>query len=92
MQKIDLDHNGHDLEDFHEQTRSPRDLYLMGGSFSIFAIALFLRLWQLDQIPFPVFDEVFFPKYAEEYLAGSPTWEGHPPLAKYLIMLGIILF
>ena len=92
MQKIDLDQNGHNLKDFREQTRSPRDLYLMGGSFSIFAIALFLRLWQLDQIPFPVFDEVFFPKYAEEYLAGSPTWEGHPPLAKYLIMLGIILF
>ena len=50
MQKIDLDQNGHNLKDFREQTRSPRDLYLMGGSFSIFAIALFLRLWQLQKV------------------------------------------
>ena len=86
--KSNLDQN---LES-HSSRQSPRDFYLMFCSFGIFAIALSLRLWQLDQIPYPVFDEIYFPKYAEEYLAGSPTWEGHPPLAKYLIMLGIILF
>ena len=74
------------------QLRDPRDLYLILGSFVILTIALFLRLWQLDFIPYPTFDEVYFPKYAEEYLQGAPIWEGHPPLAKYMIMLGIILF
>jgi dolichyl-phosphate-mannose-protein mannosyltransferase len=65
---------------------------LIGGSLGILALSLALRLWHLNSIPFPVFDEVFFPKYAEEYLNGAPTWEGHPPLSKYLIMLGIQIF
>ncbi len=68
------------------------DFHLIFCSLGIFAIALFLRLWQLDKIPYPVFDEIYFAKYAEEYLQGAPTWEGHPPLAKYLIMLGILAF
>lgn len=72
--------------------KDSRDWYLLLGSFAIFAIALALRLWQIDKIPYPVFDEVYFPKYAEEFLQGTATWEGHPPLAKYVIMLGIILF
>lgn len=72
--------------------RSHWDLYLVLVGLGIFAIALALRLWQLDKIPYPIFDEVYFPKYAEEFLQGTATWEGHPPLAKYIIMLGIILF
>jgi dolichyl-phosphate-mannose-protein mannosyltransferase len=69
-----------------------RDRYLVLGGLGIFAIALCIRLWQLDKIPYPVFDETFFPKYAEEYLEGAPIWEGHPPLGKFFIMLGIVLF
>jgi len=65
---------------------------LVIGSFVIFAIALGFRLWHLDAIPVPVFDEVFFPKFAAQYLDGNPEWEGHPPLGKYLIALGITIF
>jgi dolichyl-phosphate-mannose-protein mannosyltransferase len=76
-----------------ENQKSPSlDWYLILGGLGIFAIALFLRLWQLDKIPYPVFDETYFPKYAEEYLEGKPSWEGHPPLGKFFIMLGIVLF
>jgi dolichyl-phosphate-mannose--protein O-mannosyl transferase len=69
-----------------------RDLYLILGSLGILAIALFLHFYQLGKIPYPVFDEVLFGKYAEEYLDGAPTWEGHPPLGKFFIMMGILLF
>lgn len=69
-----------------------RNWKLIGGSLGIFAIALAFRLWHLDSIPFPVFDEVYFPKYAEGFLNGNPEWEGHPPLSKYILMLGILAF
>ncbi|MFN5980840.1 MAG: phospholipid carrier-dependent glycosyltransferase, partial [Pseudanabaena sp.] len=76
-----------------DQSRSLRwDWYLLAGSLGIFALALFLHFWQLGTIPYPVFDESLFGQYAKEYLEGNPTWEGHPPLGKYFIMLGILLF
>jgi dolichyl-phosphate-mannose-protein mannosyltransferase len=68
------------------------DLYLILGAIGIFAISLLLHFWQLSHVPYPVFDEVLFGTYAEEYLDGKPTWEGHPPLGKFFIMLGILLF
>jgi dolichyl-phosphate-mannose--protein O-mannosyl transferase len=68
------------------------DWYLVLGSFAIFAIAIALHFWQLGKLPYPVFDESLFGQYANEYLAGSPTWEGHPPLGKYFLMMGILIF
>ncbi|ELS33594.1 MULTISPECIES: phospholipid carrier-dependent glycosyltransferase [Pseudanabaena] len=68
------------------------DLYLILGAVGIFAIAALLHFWQLGTVPYPIFDEVLFGKYAEEYLDGNPTWEGHPPLGKFFIMLGILIF
>ncbi|WP_271255138.1 phospholipid carrier-dependent glycosyltransferase [Pseudanabaena sp. Chao 1811] len=91
MQNIEnkLDKNVDSLE----QSRSQGwDWYLVLGSLGIFAIALFLHFWQLGKIPYPVFDESLFGQYAKEYLEGNPTWEGHPPLGKYFIMLGLLLF
>jgi len=82
-------------KDSPDQSRSLTlkwDWYLVLGGLGIFAIALFLHFWQLGKIPYPVFDEVLFGKYAEEYLDGAPSWEGHPPLGKFFIMLGILLF
>ncbi|MEM6446168.1 MAG: phospholipid carrier-dependent glycosyltransferase [Cyanobacteria bacterium P01_D01_bin.123] len=70
----------------------PRDRGLLIGGALIFAIALGLRLWGLGQIDPPVFDEVYFPKFAENYLDGERFFDGHPPLGKYLIALGILLF
>ena len=55
-------------------------------------ISLGLRLWHLPDLPYPIFDEVYFPAYAAEYLDGHPSWEGHPPLGKYFIMTALKLF
>jgi dolichyl-phosphate-mannose-protein mannosyltransferase len=65
---------------------------LIGGSLLVFLASLALRLWDLDRFPYPVFDEVHFPKFAENYLLGIAPNDGHPPLGKYLIALGILLF
>lgn len=72
--------------------QSQRNWLLILGGGLILLGSLSLRLWDIDRFPYPVFDEVHFPKFAENYLAGNPPNDGHPPLGKYLIALGIILF
>jgi dolichyl-phosphate-mannose--protein O-mannosyl transferase len=64
----------------------------LAASILIFLASLMLRLWDLDRFTYPVFDELHFPKFAEGYLVGKPPNDGHPPLGKYLIALGILLF
>jgi dolichyl-phosphate-mannose-protein mannosyltransferase len=51
----------------------------------------FLRFWQLSRFNDLVFDEVYFAKFAQAYLAGEPSFDAHPPLGKYLIAAGIWL-
>lgn len=59
------------------------------GVVLLWLVSLLMRLWQLDVIEPPVFDEVYFPKFAESYLQGTTSYDVHPPLGKYFIMLGI---
>lgn len=72
------------------QRRSPRDRTLELGVLAIWMVALALRLWHLGELEPPVFDEVYFPKFAEGYLDGTAPYDAHPPLGKYLIALGIV--
>jgi dolichyl-phosphate-mannose-protein mannosyltransferase len=51
-----------------------------------------IRFWGLDAIGGLVFDEVYYPKFALDYLQGKPLFDAHPPLGKYIIALGIQLF
>nr|WP_228037677.1 phospholipid carrier-dependent glycosyltransferase [Nodosilinea sp. LEGE 06152] len=55
------------------------------------AIALSLRLAGLGRIHELVFDEVYYVPFALNYSQGTPSFDAHPPLAKYLIALGIWL-
>ncbi|MBD2178713.1 phospholipid carrier-dependent glycosyltransferase [Pseudanabaena sp. FACHB-1998] len=71
---------------------TPKNWLLITGALLILIGSLGLRLWDLDRFAYPVFDEVHFPKFAENYLNGNPPNDGHPPLGKYLIALGILLF
>jgi Dolichyl-phosphate-mannose--protein O-mannosyl transferase len=50
------------------------------------------RFWNLDGLADVVFDEVYYPKFAQSYLQGIDFFDAHPPLGKYLIALGIKLF
>lgn len=62
----------------------------MLGMLVIWASALVMRLWQLGALDPPVFDEVYFPVFAQEYLDGIAPFDVHPPLGKYEIALGIL--
>ena len=63
--------------------------------FGVIAIALIsfaTRFWNLDGTADIVFDEVYYPKFAQNYLRGETLFDAHPPLAKYIIALGIQIF
>lgn len=54
-------------------------------------MALTLRLWHLGDPHTLVFDEVYYVPFALNYLQATPSFDAHPPLAKYLIALGLWL-
>ncbi|MDZ7269159.1 MAG: phospholipid carrier-dependent glycosyltransferase [candidate division KSB1 bacterium] len=59
---------------------------------SLLLPAAFTRLWRLDTPATMVFDEVYFPVFANNYLERTAFFDAHPPLGKYLIALGIRFF
>ncbi len=62
------------------------------GVMAIALVAFATRFWNLDGTADIVFDEVYYPKFAQNYLRGEPLFDAHPPLAKYIIGLGIQIF
>lgn len=50
-----------------------------------------LRFWQLSRFNNLVFDEVYFVRFAQNYLSAAPSFDAHPPLGKYFIAAGIWL-
>lgn len=68
------------------------DPFWAAGVAGIGLIALIMRLWRLGEFEAPVFDEVYFPEFAKNYLDGKPFFDVHPPLGKYLITVGILVF
>jgi dolichyl-phosphate-mannose-protein mannosyltransferase len=61
--------------------------YLIG----LLLLSLGLRFWGIHRFNTLVFDEVYFAKFAYNYLSWTPFFDGHPPLSKYLIAGGIWL-
>ena len=65
--------------------------YAVASALGVFAFALsFVNYW-LPATKY--FDEIYFPKAGEEYLLHQPIYENtHPPLAKLIITLSMVLF
>jgi dolichyl-phosphate-mannose-protein mannosyltransferase len=61
------------------------------GLLAIWLLSLGLRFWGLSRFNTLVFDEVYFARFGNDYLAHRPFFDAHPPLGKYLIGLGIWL-
>lgn len=57
----------------------------------IWLFSLGLRLWGLGRFNTLVFDEVYYAKFAHNYLSQTPFFDGHPPLSKYLIAIAMWL-
>jgi dolichyl-phosphate-mannose-protein mannosyltransferase len=61
------------------------------GMISIFLVSLSLRFWGLSRFNTLVFDEIYYAKFANDYLTGTPFFNAHPPLSQYIIAIGIWL-
>lgn len=62
----------------------------MGMAF-VLILSLALHFWGLSRFNLLVFDEIYYVKYARNYLTHTPFFDAHPPLGKYAIALGILL-
>src|SRR5690349_4360886 len=64
------------------------------ASFGILVIVVFafLRIWRISFPGETVFDEVYFPKMAWQYLTGEAFFDIHPPLGKLMIAVGESIF
>ena len=59
------------------------------GLGAIFSLSLVLRFWGLGRFNSLVFDEVYYAKFANNYLTGTDFFNAHPPLSQYIIAVGI---
>jgi 4-amino-4-deoxy-L-arabinose transferase-like glycosyltransferase len=58
------------------------------GVFAL-GIGWFARLYNLGFPPRQIWDEIYFPVFARDYLNGTPFFDLHPPLGKFIIAFGI---
>lgn len=68
-----------------------RSLRFYGGMAGIFIFCLILRFWGLERFNTLVFDEVYYAKFANNYLTKTHFFNAHPPLSQYLIAIGIAI-
>ncbi|MEC5387131.1 phospholipid carrier-dependent glycosyltransferase [Uliginosibacterium sp. H3] len=61
--------------------------WLLLSAITVFS--LLIHFWGLSRFNGLVFDEVFFPKYAQNHIENAPYFDGHPPLGKMLIAVGM---
>jgi dolichyl-phosphate-mannose-protein mannosyltransferase len=59
------------------------------GIIVVFAISIVLRFWGLGRFNVFIFDEIYYAKFANNYLTNTPFFNSHPPLSQYLIAIGI---
>jgi dolichyl-phosphate-mannose--protein O-mannosyl transferase len=60
--------------------------------YSLFLFAFLVRFWRLNIPSVPVFDEVYYPKWANEFIHGQVPFDVHPPFVKIAIALSEIIF
>jgi dolichyl-phosphate-mannose--protein O-mannosyl transferase len=61
------------------------------GMTAIFVTSIALRFWGLGRFNTLVFDEVYYAKFANNYLTGTQFFNAHPPLSQYIIAIGMWL-
>jgi dolichyl-phosphate-mannose-protein mannosyltransferase len=67
------------------------DYWFWLGIAGIFILSLALRFWGLERFNTLVFDEVYYATFGNNYLTHKPFFDGHPPLGKLIIAVGIWL-
>ena len=56
---------------------------------AVFLVGAALRFWGLSRFNTLVFDEVYYAKFANNYLTRTQFFNAHPPLSQYIIAIGI---
>ncbi|MBE9190327.1 phospholipid carrier-dependent glycosyltransferase [Gloeocapsopsis crepidinum LEGE 06123] len=69
--------------------KSLQPLWFWLGMLAVFLVSLGLRFWQLSRFNTLVFDEVYYAIFANNYLTRTQFFDGHPPLSKYIIAVGM---
>jgi dolichyl-phosphate-mannose--protein O-mannosyl transferase len=59
------------------------------GLTAIFLVSLVLRFWGLGRFNALVFDEVYYAKFANDYLTKTNFFNAHPPFSQYIIAIGM---
>jgi dolichyl-phosphate-mannose-protein mannosyltransferase len=59
------------------------------GIIVVCLMSIVLRFWGLGRFNVLVFDEVYYAKFANNYLTNTKFFNSHPPLSQYLIAIGI---
>jgi dolichyl-phosphate-mannose-protein mannosyltransferase len=59
------------------------------GIVAVSVMSIVLRFWGLGRFNELVFDEVYYAKFANNYLTNTQFYNSHPPLSQYLIAIGI---
>lgn len=55
-------------------------------------VGLWARVWKLGFPGQRVWDEIYFPVMARKFLEGTYQFDLHPPLGKFIIAVGIVVF
>ena len=55
-------------------------------------VGLWARLYNLGFPPYLMWDEIYAPVFARDYLQGIPFFDLHPPLGKFILAVSIALF
>jgi len=72
--------------------KSPRPFpWLAIAMVAVFAFSASLRFWQLSRFNTLVFDEVYYAKFANNYLTQTQFFNAHPPLSQYIIAIAMWL-
>ena len=74
---------------FTKKLSKQRFSWLWIGLASVFLLSASLRFWGLSRFNTLVFDEVYYANFADNYLTHTPFFDGHPPLSKYIIAIGM---
>jgi dolichyl-phosphate-mannose-protein mannosyltransferase len=69
-------------------SRSSKKLAIR-GIIAVFVISVGLRFWGLERFNELIFDEIYYAKFANNYLTDTKFYNAHPPLSQYLIAIGI---
>lgn len=59
------------------------------GITIVFLISAYLRFWGLSRFNTLVFDEVYYAKFANNYLTHTQFFNAHPPLSQYIIAIAM---